>query len=70
MKRSSLSRVDPYIVIGFICMVLWGFLIYSAYREDDSNLAYKQACVTMGGTPLIGKYGTAVCLKDSVILAN
>ena len=42
---------------------------YGAFTVDNEKAAFKEACITMGGTPLIGTHSTKVCLKDDVVLS-
>lgn len=44
-----------------------GFLIVSAFIADGKRNGFVDACETMGGVPLIGRYNTQACLNPEVL---
>lgn len=69
MKRFW-RNFDPMyvVVIGFFAFI--SVVFYAAIQIDNRNIGFTEACITMGGTPLIGKYDTRVCFKSDAVLKN
>ena len=65
----TMRRTEKVIVsvVFFASLGLLALLFAAAYHNDKSNMAFIDACETMGGVAVVGNYGTKACFKSEVL---
>ena len=67
-KRGWFSEVSPRWFLVFAAGIAGVMIVLYTYSKGESVHAFKQACSTMGGVPLITR-DSKVCFKTDVILS-
>ena len=67
-KRGWFSEVSPRWILVFAAGIAGVLIVLHTYSKGESVHAFKQACMTMGGVPLVTR-NSKVCFKTDVILS-
>ena len=67
-KRGWFSEVSPLWILVTAAVIAGVLIVVDTFSKGESVHAFKQACTTMGGMPLVTR-DSKVCFKTDVILS-